>query len=189
MKKIKIFALIGKAGSGKDFFLHEVCKKADVHEIISCTTRPIRDNEEPDINYHYLTDEQFLSEHFVESCMFRGWRYGTRLKDLDKNNLNLGVFNLSGIEQLMNNKDIDLTVFYVEASDATRLIRQLQRESNPNINEIFRRFQADNNDFSTERINNIILKCKFYPIFNDDEDETQYNINKILGIIKAKSNL
>ena len=98
MKKIKIFALIGKAGSGKDFFLHEICSRMEVHEIISCTTRPIRDNEEPDINYHYLTDEQFLSQQFIESCMFRGWRYGTRLKDLDENKPNVGVFNLSGID-------------------------------------------------------------------------------------------
>ena len=188
MKKIKIFALIGKAGSGKDFFLHEICSRMEVHEIISCTTRPIRDNEEPDINYHYLTDEQFLSQQFIESCMFRGWRYGTRLKDLDENKPNVGVFNLSGIEQLMENKNIDLTIFYLDASDATRLIRQLQRESNPDINEIFRRFQTDNDDFSSERINNIITKCKFYPIFNDTENETIYNVTKIEEIIKADFN-
>ena len=75
-----------------------------------------------------------------------------------------------------------------DASDATRLVRQLQRESNPDINEIFRRFQTDNDDFSSERINNIITKCKFYPIFNDTENETLYNITKIEEIIKADFN-
>ena len=46
----------------------------------------------------------------------------------------------------------------------------------------------DNDDFSSERINNIITKCKFYPIFNDTENETLYNITKIEEIIKADFN-
>jgi guanylate kinase len=46
MKKIKIVALIGESGSGKDTFMQEVLKlRPDLHEIISCTTRPIREGE------------------------------------------------------------------------------------------------------------------------------------------------
>jgi guanylate kinase len=28
-------------------------------EIVSCTTRPIRDNEKDGVNYHYLTNDEF----------------------------------------------------------------------------------------------------------------------------------
>ena len=105
MKKIKLIALIGKAGAGKDFWLRYICENwEEVHEVISCTTRPARFGEIDNINYHFLSDEQFLSQQFIENCMFRGWRYGTRLKDLNPDKINVGVFNLSGIEQLIEKK-------------------------------------------------------------------------------------
>ena len=66
MKKINVVALVGKAGAGKDYYLRKVCERADVHEIISCTTRPVRDGELDGVNYHYLSDEQFLSGSSIE---------------------------------------------------------------------------------------------------------------------------
>ena len=42
----KVIALIGEAGSGKDTMLKEVLKlNPNFNEIISCTTRPIREGE------------------------------------------------------------------------------------------------------------------------------------------------
>ena len=48
MKKYKILAIMGKAGSGKDTLLKALLREpvfADAAPIISCTTRPIRENE------------------------------------------------------------------------------------------------------------------------------------------------
>ena len=106
-----------------------------MHEIISCTTRPPRPNELDGINYHFLTKEEFLKEKYVERCEFNNWYYGTREKDLSKDKMNLGVFNLSGIEALLKNPEIDLFVIYLKTEDKLRLIRQLQRDSS-DIQEI-----------------------------------------------------
>ena len=57
--KIKVVALFGKAGSGKDTILREVVSKGDFHEIVSCTTRPRREGEQDGVNYHFLTNEEF----------------------------------------------------------------------------------------------------------------------------------
>ena len=43
---------------------------------------------------------------------------------------------------------IDLTVYYVQASDKERLLRQLKREEDPDVKEIIRRFSADEQDFN-----------------------------------------
>ena len=60
MKKYKIIALIGEAGSGKDTILRSILKKGfSYHEIISCTTRPPREGEKEGVNYYYLTIEEF----------------------------------------------------------------------------------------------------------------------------------
>ena len=55
--KIKVVALFGKAGSGKDTILKEVAATGGLHEIVSCTTRPMREGEADGVNYHFLTSE------------------------------------------------------------------------------------------------------------------------------------
>ena len=186
MKKINVVALVGKAGAGKDYYLRKVCERADVHEIISCTTRPVRDGELDGVNYHYFSDEQFLSGSYIECCTFRGWRYGTRFSDLDPDKINIGVFNLAGVEQLLKNENIDLTVIQITATDKIRLIRQLNRESDPDVNEIMRRFKTDEEDFNQDRLARIqqALPDKFYWI-NNNSDDAAFNVNRIIDIIKA----
>ena len=153
MKKIKIVALIGKAGSGKDTLLKRLVKDNEgFNEIISCTTRPPREGERDGFAYHFLTDEEYaakvLQGDMLEAAAFRDWVYGTSYESLDEDKINIGVFNPTGIESLMCHKKlIDLQVFYIICSDKERLIRQLNRESNPDIDEIFRRFNTDRDDF------------------------------------------
>lgn len=148
----KIIAICGKAGSGKDTLLQEVLKlHPEYNEIISCTTRPPREGEVEGKNYYFLTNEQFaqkvLNGEMLEATIFNDWCYGTSIDGLDKDKINIGVFNPAGINALDENKDIYLITYQIEATDKERLLRQLYREENPNVHEIIRRFQADENDF------------------------------------------
>ena len=61
MNKIKVIALYGKAGAGKDALLQTTMKLAgsELNEIISCTTRPPRQGEVNHVNYHFVTLEEF----------------------------------------------------------------------------------------------------------------------------------
>ena len=54
--KIKVIAICGKSAAGKDTLLQEILKlnRPDVHEIISCTTRPPREGEAHGKNYYFL---------------------------------------------------------------------------------------------------------------------------------------
>ena len=58
---IKVIALFGPSGSGKDTVAKILAKQKNVNEIVSCTTRPMRDYEQDGIDYHFLTNEQFAS--------------------------------------------------------------------------------------------------------------------------------
>lgn len=152
-KKYKIVALIGKAGSGKDTILNRLIENNEgFNKIISCTTRPPRDKEKDGFAYRFLTDKEFaervLCGDMIEATIFRDWVYGTSYKSLDINKINIGVFNPDGVESMLYNPDIELQVFYITCSDKIRLIRQLNREDNPDIDEIFRRYKADEDDFS-----------------------------------------
>lgn len=153
MKKYKIIALIGKSGAGKDYLLHRMCLDNPSYEpIVSCTTRPKREGETEGIDYHYLTETEFLQQQydgqFLETSEFRKWHYGTRLKDLSTSHVNIGVFNPQGIYSLLKLQHlVDLEVIYVYAPDKVRLLRQLNREEEPDCAEICRRFMTDEEDF------------------------------------------
>lgn len=152
MEKYKIIAIIGKAGSGKDTILKQLVKSnLALHEIISCTTRPPREGEVDGDNYYFISVKDFtckvLANEMLEAAVFNDWCYGTAFDNLRINDINVGVFNPTGIETMSSLKNVDLTVYYVRASDKTRLKRQLDREEDPDIDEIIRRYRTDKEDF------------------------------------------
>ena len=158
--KYYIVAVMGQAGSGKDSFVNAIINGGYLpwaKPIISCTTRPIREHEQDGVNYHYLTNEEFADQvvngEMLEATVFNDWCYGTSIKNLDKNALNIGVFNPEGVEILRSNPQIDLLVVYMLADDKVRLLRQLNREEHPDCDEIVRRFGTDKQDFRASRIN------------------------------------
>ena len=157
--KYTIIAIMGKSASGKDSLLKALLQEPQFKEakpIISCTTRPIRENEINGIDYHFLTNEQFtnlvLSNKMLEATVFNDWCYGTSIDSLSTSGINIGVFNPEGCEALRQNENITLCLIYVEATDKIRLLRSLNREKNPDCHEIVRRFNADEMDFCEEEI-------------------------------------
>lgn len=148
----KIIAIMGEAGSGKDSLMQAILKlRPDFHEIISCTTRPMREGEAEGVNYYYYTPEQFgdrvLHDEMLECTVFNDWFYGTSYDSVRSDCINIGVFNPTGVESLLARPDVDVKVVRVVAEDKTRLIRQLNREEWPDVREIVRRFSADWMDF------------------------------------------
>jgi len=177
--KFAIVALFGKSGAGKDTvekLLLQSPYSALFHGIVSCTTRPIRDNETADVDYHYLTREEFtermLRNEFIEALEFNGWFYGATVTELDPKKINIGIFTPEGVKSLLNTKDeynLKVLPIYIKACDKTRIMRTLEREDNPNVKEICRRFFADEEDFKD--INYFHLN-----LFNDRDSMTDFEI-------------
>lgn len=165
MGQYKIIALIGEAGSGKDTILNKVVQKnPNLHKIVNYTTRPPREGEKNGINYHFVDEETFANKvvkgEMLEMSFFNDWLYGTGIKSLNPNRINIGVFSPVGIESAINNTDdqIEIYVYRIIVSPKTRLLRQLNREKNPDVDEIIRRYHTDQVDFEKIEINyNIIL--------------------------------
>ena len=181
----KIIALIGEAGTGKDSIMQSILTKQPgyFHEIISCTTRPIREGEKEGINYYYMTSEDFTKKVYngemLEATTFNGWHYGTSIDSLNPNKINIGVFNPDGIRSIIQNPKVDVTVFRIVCSDKERLLRQLNRETCPNVDEIIRRYTTDKIDFSS-------LPFSYTEIENQDVEDLNlatYAILSQLGLI------
>lgn len=148
---MKILALMGKAGSGKDTILTALLNNwpERFKKKVSYTTRPPREGEQNDVDYHFVSKEWFENhlDDMIEYCQFRGWYYGTAKEELNDDKIIVGIFTPSGIRQLMEHPDIDLTIFYLWAPGDQRLLRQLKREIHPDTQEIIRRYYADKDDF------------------------------------------
>lgn len=161
MNKKYIVALFGAAGAGKDTIQKEIVKQSPYlcYEIISSTTRPPREYEQNWVDYHFISDEEsqkYLDNgDYLEYAEFRGWRYGTLKNSIRSDKINVGVFNITGVKQLLNLPWDEYTIIpiYITCSDKTRLLRQLNREVEPDCEEICRRFKTDKEDFTRKNIN------------------------------------
>lgn len=164
--KYKILALFGKSGAGKDTIQKWLVGKQNIHSIVSCTTRPPRENEIDGVDYHFLTEDEFYQLDMLECTKFNDWQYGTPKTSLSKNKINVGVFNIRGIKLLLKDERVEILPIYIYCSDIIRLSRSLGREINPDCHEICRRFLADEEDFK-----NISFK---YIIFNNGHLYDEY---------------
>ena len=170
MNKYKVIAICGKSAADKDTLLQTMLDVLgdEVHEIISHTTRPPREGEVEGKNYYFTTDDLFMRKiwhnEMLETAKYRNWWYGTAIEALNEDKINIGVFNHKGLDSLKNYKgDLDLFIVYVTASDKVRLLRSLHREENPDVAEIVRRYQADEEEWKDF--------ADFHFLFGNDDDE------------------
>lgn len=177
--KYLVIALFGKSASGKDTIQKWIVSNVpETHKIISCTTREPRDYEKEGVDYFFLTEEELtnkvLNGSMLEVACFNGWFYGTPIEGLDRTKINIGVFNIAGIEALNDDPNICVLPIYVHANNKTRLLRSLNREDNPNCSEICRRFFTDEEDFS-------MIDFDYMTIDNDID----FNKKELLDIINS----
>lgn len=189
MDRIKLLALFGESSAGKDSIQHWLEHKLkNVHGMVSYTSRPPRDYEKEGQEYHFITQEQFerliVDNKMLEHTCFNNWYYGTYINELQKDKINVGVFNPAGIRSLLKHSDtIDILPVWIKAGDKDRLLRSLKREVNPNCAEICRRFLADQKDFSDIEFEHEIF-------LNDKEADDYYgflNRPKVLSFIEGQN--
>ena len=189
MNKCKIIALCGPAGSGKDYILSNLFQtpyaKMNFNKIVPSTTRPARPYQADGIHYYFInTTSEFMNaenlKKWIEFSCFNNWWYGTSIDALREDKINVGIFSPNSIKQLLENDKIDCTPVLIWCPDKIRLLRQLNREGNPNCNEICRRFLADKKDF---------LNLPFsYKVIENVTNEIQPVVSDLIKIIRQGQN-
>lgn len=176
-----MIGICGPSGSGKDSLFNLLRKIPIFNPIIKHTSRPRREYENAGADYIFVNADFFLKqEEWICISEFNEWFYGIHKKSLKKDKINLAVLDPTQIASIKSIPFIDLTLIYLEVPDRERIIRCLKRGDN--IEEVFRRYKADREDFKhIEVINNIIK------ITNADSDVPQmYNVVFLIGKILEK---
>lgn len=187
----KIFYIMGKSASGKDSIYEYLLAREDLglKRIILYTTRPIRDGEEAGREYYFVDQEryrQFEREgRIIEARSYDTvhgvWTYFTADDgqiDLSRHHY-LGIGTIESYEKLKAYyKPEDICPIYVEVEDGERLKRALireQKQKKPKYAEMCRRFIADCEDFSEDKIQAAQITTRFV---NDDRQTCLAMIEK-----------
>ncbi len=186
-----IFYLMGKSSSGKDTIFRRLMEDEDLslETIVSYTTRPIREGEVEGVEYHFVKDYEMeemekkglVIEKRTYDTVCGLWNYFTAIDtevNVKKNNYIL----IGTLEAYVKIRDFygseNVLPIYIHVDDGKRLMRALNREmeqQNPKYAEMCRRFLADCEDFSEEKLEEIGIQKRFN---NDD-------INKCIGEIES----
>ncbi|MBO5208208.1 MAG: guanylate kinase [Lachnospiraceae bacterium] len=190
----KIVCLMGRSSSGKDTIFKKLLEQREVQlqKIVPYTTRPIRDGEQNGVEYHF-TDEAGYQEllragSIIESRAYNTcygvWRYFTVADE--KIDLQTQSYVLIGTLEAYAHickfygKEQVLPVM-IELDDGVRLQRALDREKaqdNPKYEEMCRRFLADAEDFSIDKMQAAGIEQSFY------NDDLEICLSKIVDYLK-----
>lgn len=178
-----MIVLIGKSASGKSTIEKRLCEELNLNKIVSYTTRPKRQNESEAIDYYFICADEFESKlvnsEFAEYTLFNSWFYGTDVADCT--DTKICVLNRDGLEQLKNNKKLNITSFYINTDDSLRKYRLFRRGDS--LEEIQRRFITDEHDFKGVEVlvdfiveNNVDLESCIKEIISKIEHKENFRI-------------
>ena len=173
----KIYCIMGKSSSGKDTLYRLLLenKQLSLKKIVPYTTRPIRAGETEGEEY-FFTDERGFENLKAQGKVIEDrayhtyhglWRYFT----VDDGNIDLENNNyiiIGTLESYLKTREYfgkaKVLPILLEVDDGVRLQRALDRErrqENPKYEELCRRYLADAEDFSEEKIKKADITLRF----------------------------
>ena len=186
----RIYCLMGKSASGKDTVYKELLRRfPGLRTYVMYSTRPMREGEKDGVTYHFVDEDRLrlyeeqgkLIEKRVYQTMLGPWTYAT---------VDDGQIDPEGHDILMLTTPeafIKLCSYfgrdrvrdiYIEVEDGERLLRAIKREMlepRPHYDEVCRRFLADCEDFSEERLQEAGIERRY------DNQDLEECIQRIAG--------
>ncbi len=158
--------LVGPSATGKSEIVKCLQKNYQMEKFVTCTTRLPRIGEVNGVDYHFMTQEEFIAhlnkDDFIESVNYNGNYYGT-LKN-EANNNKVVILEPEGVANFYAKLD-DLYSVFLNTDEQIRIERMKKRgDSNANI---MQRITSDRILFDLSKMSNIdyvldtsILSCE-----------------------------
>lgn len=185
-----ILVLVGKSSSGKDTLQKELVQTGVFTTVISTTSRPIRECEIQNIDYFYISKDEFLDkikkDEFLEyrtyETLLEGksetWYYGTEKKSIDLTKDSVLVLDLGGLAALRKYfPDEKIVGIYLHCPTSLRTTRAKMRGSFCK-SEWNRRLKTDKADFE-----NVYSEVDYVLNSSKDTSELVREIQEIRGIL------
>jgi guanylate kinase len=175
-----MICLVGCSAAGKSTIERELCKHG-LNRIISYTSRPMRKGEINHVDYHFVSDDDFLYKadkgFYQEKTIYNGWRYGIAAQDCVDDAI--AVVEPTGLAQLKKNPKLNILSFYIKTDERTRLKRMCDRGDV--LTEMFRRIFSDQGAF-----NGIENEVNY--IVENEDGKLDQAVDEILNIVQLNTN-
>lgn len=146
-----MLVLVGPSASGKSAIVKCLTKKYGLEKFITCTTRCMRVGEVDNVDYHFLTQDEFSklyeNNEFIETVYYNGNYYGTLKKEVDDNKV--VILEPQGLNNFVNVLNDVFSVF-LQTDEAVMKERMISRGDN--ILEINKRLENDRILFSKDQL-------------------------------------
>jgi guanylate kinase len=190
MSKINgaILLLSGPSGAGKSSLISKIIDDiGECYFSISTTTRPLRKGEVADVDYHFVSEEEFKKEieedQFLEYAIVHGNYYGTSLRPVKQALLEgkLVIFDIDvqGNSAIRNRLGDITTSVFIAPPSLSVLKARLENRSTDDQEVIDRRVAMAKKEI--QRVSEYE-----YLLINDDLDKTADKLRLIAKTARIK---
>lgn len=147
--------LTGPSASGKTEIAKILFQKYAIIKVVTHTTRPIRPTEIPNIDYHFVSEDNFNTmrdqDGFIETTIYNGYQYGTSKAEVGEQKVL--IVDANGLKVFTSLGNPRFVTFFIQTSEITRLNRMIIRGQDLNFAK--KRLAFDQINFSRSALQNI----------------------------------
>ncbi len=188
MNRGKLFIVSAPSGTGKTTLINELLKrwnqKKSLKMVVTYTTRAKRDGEQDGIDYHFISESDFIKK--IEANFFLEWStwynayYGSPVSIID--DLKKGISYIAILDRVGAQKIKELYAFsiliWIEPPSLEILKERLEKRAKDNKTVIEERLKKAAIEIEQEK-RNVLYD---FHIINDDFEKTVHTLNIFLEI-------
>lgn len=185
MKRGKIIVIVAPSGTGKSTLIKKLAEDySSLQWSVSCTTRPRRSGETNGVDYHFMTEKEFVgrkdNNEFIEWAKVHSNYYGTLKKFVDEG-LEQGKYllfdlDVQGCDQMKKIYGSEAQIIFIEPPSVDELEKRLLKRA------------TDNRAVIEERLSNAKEELKRkndfdFLVTNDDFNRAYKDLHDVVGKI------
>lgn len=142
--------IVGPSAAGKTEIVKRITEISSLKKLVTYTTRLLRWNETEDVDYHFISLEDFKNKldnnFFFEYVIYNNNYYGTATNDIIPSNV--VILEPNGLRKYIEKAKDKIKICYLKCSEDVRKLRMIKRKDQPE--SIKRRLKSDQICFTTK---------------------------------------
>ena len=167
MKTGQIFVILAPTGAGKTTLINTVItnisNKIKLNEVITYTTRPIRNGEKQSVDYYFISNENFIEKEkknfFLETTNYNGFWYGSPKKikdDLTNGKLLILVTDHAGAKKIKS-LILDAILIWIDVPDIVSIEHRLMQRNTEDEKYLIQRINLAKKEIELENKENFFM--------------------------------
>jgi len=191
--KGRLFIVAAPSGAGKTSVVTNVISKLKplipIERVITLTTRPQRPGEIDGIDYHFLSQEEFLKRKeegfFLETTKYNGYYYGSpisMIQDMKNGKSFIIITDPAGANNFKKNIIPDAVTIWITISDIQELRKRLEKRKTDSPDMVEKRLEIAQHEIEREAKEKSFSYHVQNNNLNDATNDIINIINQNLGI-------